>query len=271
LGLSKTTSFWAKRRSFANFMIFFFMKKRRKLKIKKKGGGEKSGWLEPPLAQKMGWPDHPIFGQGVASHPIPAVWGWPKPPQAFGGGPATPKGQKKKKKKKTKKTKKMGLGFWGWPDHPLGPGGGFGHHLPVVRGGRSHPQALGGGPATPKIPNPFFSFFSFFFFFFVLAFRGGRTTPKGAWGGFGHPHTAGIGWPATPWPKMGWSGHPIFWARGGSSHPDFSLFFFFFFLISFFFSLKKNPKICKTTPFWTSPKQRSFGVEGIMGIYIFIY
>jgi hypothetical protein len=156
------------------------MKKRRKLKKKKK---EKSGWLEPPLAQKMGWPDHPIFGQGVAGHPIPAVWGWL---QAFGSGPATPKSQKKKRKK-------MGLGFWGWPDHPLGPGGGFGHHLTVVGGGQSHPQALGGGPATPKIPNPFFSFF----FFFLGPFGVAGPPPK-AWGGFGHPHTAGMGWPATP-------------------------------------------------------------------------
>jgi hypothetical protein len=96
-----------------------------------------------------------------------------------------------------------------------------------------------------------------------------------------------MGWPATPWPKMGWSGHPIFWARGGSSHPNFSLFFFFFFfkkknLISFFVSKKKKKKflkfakLCrfaqngvvldkpKTASFWTSPKRRSFGVEGIM-------
>jgi hypothetical protein len=193
--------------------FFFLMKKRRKIKIKifffkkkKKGGGE----------------------IGVAGHPIPAAWGWPKPPQAFGGGPATPKGPKKKKKN----TKKMGLGFWGWPDHPQGPGGCFGHPLQPVGGVRSHPQALGGGPATPKVPNPFFSFFFFFFPFGVAG------PPPKAWGGFGHPHAAGMGWPATPWPKMGWSDHPIFWARGGSSHPDFSPPpppFFFFLIFNFNF------------------------------------
>jgi hypothetical protein len=122
------------------------MKKRRKLKKKKKKkkeeGRNRGGWSHP-LPKKWGGRTTPFLAKG-----------WPKPPQAFGGGPATPKGQKKKKKKK--KTKKMGLGFWGWPDHPLGPGGGFGHHLPVVGGGRSHPQALGGGLATLKIPNPFF-------------------------------------------------------------------------------------------------------------------
>jgi hypothetical protein len=144
---------------------------------------------------------------------------------------------------------------WGWlrpppttgrwcPKPPLGPRGWSGH---------------------PQNPKPIFSLFFFFFWPFGVA-----GPPRKAWGGFGHPHTAGMGWPATPWPKMGWSGHPIFWARGGSSHPNFSLFFFLFFfkkkkLISFFFQKKKkNPKICKTMPFWTSPKRRSFGVEGIM-------
>jgi hypothetical protein len=146
----------------------------------------------------MGWPDHLIFGQGVAGHPIPAVWGWPKPPQAFGGGPATSKGQKKKKKKKKEK----------W----------------------------------------------------VLAFGGGRTTPKGL-GWLRPPPYGRYGVAeATPWPKMGWSGHPIFWARGGSNHPDFFLFFFFFFfnfLLFFKKKKKKNPKICKTTPF--CPKRLRFG------------
>jgi hypothetical protein len=177
----------------------------------------------------MGWSDHPIFGQGVAGHPIPAVWGRPKPPPGLWGWSGHPKGQKKKKKKG-----KMGLGFWGWPDHPQGPGGGFGHYLPVVGGGQSHPQALGGGPATPKIPNPFFPFF-----FFLVAFRGGRTTPKG----LGWLRPAPYGWygvaKATPWPKMGWSGHPIFWAKGGSSHPDFPSFFFLFFFNFLLFFKKK--------------------------------
>jgi hypothetical protein len=205
---------------------------------------------------EMGWPDHPIFGQGVAE---PAVWGWPKPPRPLG---VVRPPRKAKKKKKKKKNEKMGLGFWGWPDHPQGPGGGFGHPLRPVGGVPSHPQALGGGPATPKGQNPFFPFFFFFFWPFGVA-----GPPPKAWGGFGHPHTAGS---ATPWPKMGWSGHPISGQGVAPATPRFPLFFFFFFFFdSFFFSKKKNPKICKTTPF--CPKRRSFGVEGIMGIYIFLY
>jgi hypothetical protein len=93
-------------------------------------------------------------------------------------------------KKKKKKTKK-----WVW----------------AVGGGRTTPKGLGVASATP----------------YDWAFWGGRTTPK-ARGGFGHPHTAGMGWLATPWQKMGWSSHPIFWARGGSSHPDFFPHFNFF-------------------------------------------
>jgi hypothetical protein len=245
LGSFKTTPFWAKRRSFANFRIFFFNEKKKEIKKKKKKKKkkkEKSGWLEPPLAQKMGWPDHPIFGQGVAGHPIPAVWGWPKPPQAFGGGPATPKGQKKKKNKKN------GFGIlgvagpppraWGWLRTP--PTG--------RRGWLRPPLGPWGWSGHPQNPKPIF-----FVFFFGLS------------GWSDHPHTAGMGWPATPWPKMGWSGHPIFWARGGSSHPDFSLLFFFiFFFFNFllFFIKKKNPKICKTTPF--CPKRRRFAQNGVV-------
>jgi hypothetical protein len=135
----------------------------------------------------------------VAGHPIPAVWGWPKPPQAFGGGPATSKGQKK--------MEKWVLAFEGWPKPPPGPRGWFGHPLRPVGGVRSHPQALGGGLATPKGQNPFFLFFFFFFFF---AFRGGRTTPKGL-GWLRPPPYGRYGVAeATPWPKMGWSSHPIF-------------------------------------------------------------
>jgi hypothetical protein len=171
----------------------------------------------------MGWSDHRIFGQGVAGHPIPAVWGWSKPPQAFGDGPATPKCQKKKKKKN-------GFGIlgvagpplraWGWLRRPVG-------------GGRSHPQALRGGPTTPKIPN---QFFRFFFSWWPFGWPDHPQRPEVAssppYGQYGVAE-------ATPWPKIGWSGHPIFWARGGSSHPDFPLFFSFF-LISLFFSQKKT-------------------------------
>jgi hypothetical protein len=210
--------------------FFFFNEKKKEIKKKKKKKkkkGEigvagatpcpKNGVAGPPhFWPRGGRPPH--TGRMGVAEATPGLWGW-------SGHPERPK--------KKKKNEKNGFGIlgvagpppraWGWlRSHPLRPVGGV----------RSHPQALGGGPATPKIPNPFFFFF-FFFFFWPFGVAG---PPPKAWGGFGHPHTAGMGWPATPWPKMGWSGHPIFWARGGSSHPDFSpFFFFFFFLISFFF------------------------------------
>jgi hypothetical protein len=190
LGSPKTTSFSQNGvvLGILGFSFFFFLKKRRK----KKGGESRGGWSHP--CPKMGWPDHPIFGQGVAE---PAVWGWPKPPQAFGGGLATPKGQKKKKRKG-----KMGFGLWGWLDHPLGPGCGF----------ETPPTCHRGWPKPPPV-------------FFFLPFGVAGPPPK-AWGGFDHPHTAGS---ATP--------RPDFWARGGSSHPlsPSSSSFFFFFFNSFFF------------------------------------
>jgi hypothetical protein len=103
----------------------------------------------------MGWPAHPIFGQGVAGATPTAGLGWSNHPHAQGGGPATPKGQKKKKKKKTKN------GFWtfgGGRTTPKGskppPTTGMGWPKP--------PQALGGGPTTPKSLKPIFRFFFFF-------------------------------------------------------------------------------------------------------------
>jgi hypothetical protein len=50
------------------FFFFLGFRDKKNLKKKKKKWGKKSA-----LAQKMGWSDHPIFGQGVAGHPIPAV------------------------------------------------------------------------------------------------------------------------------------------------------------------------------------------------------
>jgi hypothetical protein len=166
-------------------------------------------------------PPH-FWPRGGFGHPHTAVWGWPKPPQAFGGGSATSKGHQEQQQK----SGKMGLSYWGWFGHPQNP-------KPIARS-----------------------------FLFFLAFRGGWTTPKS------HPHTASMGWPATPWPKMGWSGHPIFWAR---SHPDFfppppQILFYNFFL---FLNPKKKSLnaqnyvvLGKTTSFWTSPKRCSFGVNG---------
>jgi hypothetical protein len=147
---------------------------------------------------EMGWPDHPIFGQGVAE---PAVWGWPKPPQAFGGGPATPKGQKKKT------TKKWVWDFGGGFGHPLRPVGGVPKPLPGPSGWSGHPQR----------PKPIFPLFFFWPF-------GVAGPPPKAWGGFG-----------LPLAKNGVVRPPHFWARGGSSHPAIPPFFSFF----FFFKKKK--------------------------------
>jgi hypothetical protein len=99
--------------------------------------------------------------------------------------------------------------------------------------------SLGGGPATPKIPNPFFRFF-----FFLVAFRGGRTTTKGL-GWLRPPPYGQYGVAeATPWPKMGWSGHPIFGQGVAGATPRFPPFFKKNFLL--FFKKKKLKKKKKT-------------------------
>jgi hypothetical protein len=172
---------------------------------------------------------------------LPKKWGGLTTPFLAKGWPATPyrplgatlKGQKKKKKGK------MGLGFWGWPDHPQGPRGGFGHHLPVV----------GGGPATPKIPNPFF-----LFFFFVLGGLSGWPD---------HPQRSGVA-SATPIRPV-WGGRSDPLAKNGVVRPPHFLgkepprfpFFFFFFNFLLFFKIKIKPTMPKTTPFWA--KRRCFG------------
>jgi hypothetical protein len=233
------------------FFFFFFEKKKeiKKKKKKKKKGRNRGGW----------------------SHPLPKIWGgrttpflakgWSATPyRPYGGGRSHPRPlgvvrppRKAKKKKKNKKTKKWVWDFGGGRTTPKGLGVAFGHPLRPVGGVRSHPQALGGGPATPKGQNPFFPFFFWPF--------GVAGPPPKAWGGFGHPHTAGMGWPKPPLGQK--------W--GGPATPISFFFFLFFFFNFLLFFKKKNPKICKTTPFWTSPKRRSFGVEDIMGIYIYLY
>jgi hypothetical protein len=60
---------------------------------------------------------------------------------------------------------------------------------------------------------------------FDLAVGGGRSTPMGHGGGFGHPRTAGWGCPTPPHGLWGWIGHPqrpnqiflkkILWPVGG--------------------------------------------------------
>jgi hypothetical protein len=171
---------------------------------------------------KVGWPDHPIFGQGVASA---------TPYRPYGGGRSHPRPlgvvRPPQKAQKKKKSGKMGFGLWGWPDHPLGHGGGRSHHLRPAGGVRSHPQGLGWS-GHPQRPKPIFP--PFFFFFFFWAFWGGRTTPKGL-GWLRPPPYGRYGVAeATPWPKMGWSGHPTFGKGVAPATPiPSSLFFFFFF------------------------------------------
>jgi hypothetical protein len=206
LGSPKTTSFCPKRHSFGHFRFFFFFffwKKIRKFKKKKKKkigvAGERGGEI------------------GVAGHPIPAVWGWPKHPQAFGGGPATPKGHKKKKKKNGR----MGLGVvagpppraWGWLRTP--PTG--------RRWWLRPPPCPWGWSGHPPKAKPILSVFFFFFFFFRgVAFRGGRPPLGQKWGG-----------PATPF-----FGQGVAPATPISSPPFLKKFF----LISFFFQKKKKKK-----------------------------
>jgi hypothetical protein len=55
---------------------------------------------------------------------------------------------------------------------------------------------------------------------------------------------------ATPWPKMGWPGHPIFGKGVAPATPiSFILLLLFFFSISFFFSKKKILKFAKLRRF----------------------
>jgi hypothetical protein len=153
---------------------------------------------------------------------------------------------------------KTPYGRLGWPDHPL-----FGQGV-----ASKPPQALGGGPATPNGTNPFR-----FFFFFLGGFRGGRTTPKGLGVASATPDRPYGVAEATPWPKRGGPATPFL----GKKPPPIALFFFFFFLKK---KKKKKKKqemgqnyavLGKTASFWASLKQRSFGVKGSVGIYIYLY
>jgi hypothetical protein len=127
------------------------------------------------LAQKMWWPDHPIFCQGVADHPIPAVWGWLRPPPGLWGWSDHPERPKTK-------NKKMGLGCWGWSGHPQQPKpifSPFFFFLGGLSGWSDHPQRPGVAEATPRFP-PFFSFFNFLLFFLKkknLKLKMPKTTP----------------------------------------------------------------------------------------------
>jgi hypothetical protein len=84
-----------------------------------------------------------------------------------------------------------------------------------------------------------------------VAFRGGRTTPKGLGVASATPYRPVWGGRSHPLAKNGVVKPPHFWEGGGSSHPDFPFFFFFFFFLIF---LKKKKK--KNLKY---PKLRLFG------------
>jgi hypothetical protein len=136
----------------------------------------------------------------VVGHPIgggrTAGLGWPKPPHGPWGWSGHPQWPNLKKKKI--------VWPWVWPDHPQRPRVGFVH--------LSHPEALGGGLATPKGQT------IFFFFFWPLGVAG--PPPKAirwlqVWRCFAQSH---------PTPKLGWSGHPQW---GGQ--PSLYYFYYLFF------------------------------------------
>jgi hypothetical protein len=204
------TTLHSKTTAVLGFIFFFFLRK------KKGGGGGESGVAGATPLPKNGVAGPPHFWpRGGFGHPIRPVWGGRSHPQAFGGGPATPDFPQEKKKK----TK--------W--------------VCAVGGGRTTPKGLGvvvGGEATPgpwgwsghpQRHKPISFFFFFFFFFFLGEIRGGRTTPKGLGVASTTPYRLYGVAEATPWPKMGWSGHPIFGQGGGSPPPP-----------PFFLKKKKN-------------------------------
>jgi hypothetical protein len=183
-----------------------------KKKLKKKKKGNQ-GWLRPPHMAGMGWPKPPL-----------GLWGWSSHPESH---------QEKKIKKKTKWVCAVG----GGRTTPKG--------LSVVVGVAGPPPRAWGWSGHPQRHKPIFVFF------FFGGFRGGRTTPKGLGGASATPYRPYGVAEATPWPKRGWSGHPIFGQGGGSSHPQ-SPPPPPFFCFSFLFFLKKK-KIRN------GPKLRRFG------------
>jgi hypothetical protein len=98
---------------------------------------------------------------------------------------------------------------------PFWPRGGFGHPIRPVWGGRSHPQAFGGGPATSKATKK----------------KKKKKNEMGLcrWGWPDHPQGPGCG-------RMGWPKLPQA-LGGGPATPNgtnpFRFFFFFFFLVAF--------------------------------------
>jgi hypothetical protein len=169
-----------------------------------------SGHLERPKKKPKKW----VWILGVA-RPPPRAWGWLWPPPTTGRWcPKPPPGPRRWSghPQRPKPFFFFFFGLSGWPDHPQRPGVASATPIPAVWG-------------WPK-PPPY------------RPYGGGRSHPLD---------------------KNGVARPPHFWEGGGSSHPDFlsSSFFFFFFQFPSFFQKKKNPKICKTTPF--CPKRRRFG------------
>jgi hypothetical protein len=180
------------------------------------------------------------------TEPPPRPWGWFGHPQTdwFGGGRTTSmaKGVVRPPpncEKKNANEKWVG-GFWGWSDRPQGLGVALSTLI----------SAVGGGPATPKSPQPIFPPFFFFFFFFFFPFGLGvaSTTPYSQYGmAKATPRPLGV---VRPPPKaqnpflffvffffgnLGVAGPP---PKAKRPPPLFSVSLFFFFFFFFFLDFK---------------------------------
>jgi hypothetical protein len=144
--------------------------------------GRSGGGRTTPVAKGVARPP-PKAQKKKSKVWVLAFWEWPDHPQGLGGGYGRSGGGRTtpmakgviRPPPKGRNPYFFFLSFWGWPDHPLGHKGGSTTPRPAIGGGRIHPQALGGGLATPKRPKLMLCFFVFCFFFW--AFGGGRTTP----------------------------------------------------------------------------------------------
>jgi hypothetical protein len=90
----------------------------------------------------MEWPDHYIWPRGAT--PFWPRGDWSHPHDWSGGGQTTPKRPPPQKKEKKKR---MDFGLLEVAEPPPRA---WSHPILAVGGGRSQPQALEGGPATPK-------------------------------------------------------------------------------------------------------------------------
>jgi hypothetical protein len=126
---------------------------------------------------------------------------------------------------------------WGWPATPAQPWGWPQKKKKKKKGlakGVAEPHPLGGGRTTPWGPrggfgHPQMGLWGWpnpiFFFFGPQGVV--RPPPTGPWGwlrSFGHPMDE-LGWPATTMGKMGWPNHPTFFLK-------------FYFILYLFFKYK---------------------------------